>query len=191
MMYEYELLPTFNYFQAIDGKYKMLTTDNLEIEEPIAKTYLTAISDMFQDIVDNGSTAKLLEKKQLVKMRVKYETCQFALEMIALYDNEELIKILALNGFIFDKDNKENSLNDINEQLQGLLSLYQNRLENYEKKQDDSGEKPNMFKLVTDIELSLKVQINVQTMPILQLAQYINTIKENGKRTKNTDRTSR
>ena len=191
MMYEYELLPTFNYFQAIDGKYKMLTTDNLEIEEPIAKAYLTDISDMFQDIVDNGSTAKLLEKKQLVKMRVKYETCQFALEMIALYDNEELIKILALNGFVFDKDNKENSLNDINEQLQGLLSLYQNRLENYEKKQNDSGEKPNMFKLVTDIELSLKVQINVQTMPILQLAQYINTIKENGKRTKNTDRTSR
>ena len=191
MMYEYELLPTFNYFQAIDGKYKMLTTDNLEIEEPIAKAYLTDISDMFQDIVDNGSTAKLLEKKQLVKMRVKYETCQFALEMIALYDNEELIKILALNGFMFDKENKENSLNDINEQLQGLLSLYQNRLENYEKKQNDSGEKPNMFKLVTDIELSLKVQINVQTMPILQLAQYINTIKENGKRTKNTDRTSR
>lgn len=191
MMYEYELLPTFNYFQAIDGKYKMLTTDNSEIEEPIAKAYLTDISDMFQDIVDNGSTAKLLEKKQLVKMRVKYETCQFALEMIALYDNEELIKILALNGFVFDKENKENSLNDINEQLQGLLSLYQNRLENYEKKQNDSGEKPNMFKLVTDIELSLKVQINVQTMPILQLAQYINTIKENGKRTKNTDRTSR
>ena len=191
MMYEYELLPTFNYFQAIDGKYKMLTTDNSEIEEPIAKAYLADISDMFQDIVDNGSTAKLLEKKQLVKMRVKYETCQFALEMIALYDNEELIKILALNGFVFDKDNKENSLNDINEQLQGLLSLYQNKLESYEKKQNDSGEKPNMFKLVTDIELSLKVQINVQTMPILQLAQYINTIKENGKRTKNTDRTSR
>lgn len=191
MMYEYELLPTFNYFQAIDGRYKYLTTDNLEIEEQIAKTYLTDISDMFQDIVDNGSTAKLLEKKQLVKMRVKYETCQFALEMIALYDNEELIKILSLNGFIFDKDNKENSLNDINEQLQGLLSLYQNRLENYEKKQNESGEKPNMFKLVTDIELSLKVQINVQTMPILQLAQYINTIKENGKRTKNTDRASR
>lgn len=196
MIYNYDLLPIYNYFKAIEGDLKYLTTDNTEIEDNIATDLLLTINEKFSEITEDKTATKELTKRlQLLKMNHKYITCLCALERFSVTQNDDMLNVIQSNGFIIDKDNLAYSIQDVFDKLQSLKSLYNVNLEEYESKQVEP-EKMDMYTIVSDVEAGLTqmnkldIKINVQTTTIIQLAYYIKRVKEHGKRIKNTNRAS-
>lgn len=191
MMYDIEILPIYNFFKAEAGELKYLYTNLMFPNVEESEYFLSEISDKYAEITGYGEHQNYLyERSKLSELRCRCTTITNALECLKYKDSDTMVQFLEKKGFNIDIENKQASIDEAFNQLEGLIGLYNMRCSEMTNEGEQTESISRMNELVSYVENNLPFTIDVEKTPILKLAYHIRKIKDNERRAiKSTSRT--
>jgi len=170
-----DFLPIYNYIKCSEGDLKYLYSDYQgKIDSKLVDTFET-IQEEFSDRM-NDKTMKLTREKlyRIIKLNIKCERLQNYLILLAIKEDEDVIKWLKDEGFKYDSKDRLSSLKT----LQGEITNLRNKILEIEMTIEKTTDvKLDIFDVIAQIEKARGIAIDPHKLTTAQFISYIKDLK--------------
>lgn len=177
MIYTFETLPIYNFFKVSEtGDMSLLSTQN----EIVNDSYFEELVNEYNEIIgDKESKIDLSDKASLILIRTQYVALNNAIRILCQCDDEYHINYVISQGYKYDIENKDESLEGLLSNLQVLeKKLGRKQTEYITKHKVKESVKFDFYELIASIEMQMKMSIDIHKTSIKIFAYYIKNLQK-------------